>query len=838
MDTRRTFVKKAAALTGAAGLFSVLPEAIQKALQIDPAVGTTYLDAEHVVILMQENRSFDHSYGTLNGVRGFNDPRAMRKADGDSVWVQKNEKGEAYTPFRLDIKDTNATFLGSLPHSWPDQVDARNKGQHDKWLVAKASGYKGMEQAPLSLGYYDRRDIPFYYALADAFTICDQNFSSALTGTTPNRLYLWTGTIRATPAPYSTANVVNSDVTYSKEASWKTFPERLQDAGIPWKIYQNEISLATGLSSEEEDWLANFTDNPIEWFAQYQVRFSSNHFLYLEKMEQQLPGEMEVLENEIAQLQEGTDEMMKAKRALRSKLALLEQARDRHRWSPENFEKLTPYQKELHQRAFCNNAGDTNYRTVEDFTYTTGNTQREMKVPKGDVLYQLRKDVEAGELPAVSWVVGPSNFSDHPGSPWYGAWYVSEVLDILTKNPDIWKKTIFILCYDENDGYYDHVPPFVPPHPHRVNTGKVSEGIDVATEYVLLKDDLKARDNRYARESPIGLGYRVPLVVASPWSRGGAVCSQVFDHTSILQFLEVFLSHKTGKVIKEENISAWRRTVCGDLTAVFKPYYGEKIPLPDFLEKEKIYASINQAQFKNNPGGFKPLTKEEIAFLNKGRATPVIMPVQEKGMRVSLALPYELYAAIAVDTKDKSLQLALTAANHFFQQKAAGSPFNVYVKKGDRLHIRHYAVKPGDTLTDSFSFDLFDQDSYHIWIDGPNGFYREYKGDKQEGGIAIKTVYKTNKRKQPTGDIIVQVSNHSLTKEVASLLLEDNAYGQPTVAKKITAAGATVSLLMNTQKSFGWYDFTVRVQGAAIEQRYAGRVETGRMRKTDPVMNR
>ena len=67
----------------------------------------------------------------------------------------------------------------------------------------------------------------------------------------------------------------------------------------------------------------------------------------------------------------------------------------------------------------------------------------------------------------VSWIVPPEHFSDHPSSPWYGAWYLSETFDILTQNPEVWKKTIFILCYDENDGYFDHVPPFVPPLPDR-----------------------------------------------------------------------------------------------------------------------------------------------------------------------------------------------------------------------------------------------------------------------------------------------------------------------------------------------------------------------------------
>jgi phospholipase C len=74
----------------------------------------------------------------------------------------------------------------------------------------------------------------------------------------------------------------------------------------------------------------------------------------------------------------------------------------------------------------------------------------------------------------------PCNFSDHPGAPWYGAWYVSEVMDILTNKPEVWKKTIFILCYDENDGYFDHVPPYVVPHPGNPATGLVSEGIDAS----------------------------------------------------------------------------------------------------------------------------------------------------------------------------------------------------------------------------------------------------------------------------------------------------------------------------------------------------------------------
>ena len=281
MDNRREFIKKAAILAGATGMTGVLPPSIQRAMAIDPPAGSTWLDAEHVVILMQENRSFDHCYGKLRGVRGYRDPRAVTLPGGNPVFLQQNAAGETFAPFRLDIKDTKATWMGSLPHSWTDQTDARNEGKYDKWLQAKPSGNAAYGQMPLTMGYYDRRDIPFYYSLADAFTICDQNFCSSLTGTTPNRLYLWTGTIRDEQKASVRARVRNDDTDYRVEASWTTFPERLQDAGVDWRIYQNELSIYQGFAGEEDAWLSNFTDNPIEWFTQYQVRFSPAYMDHL-----------------------------------------------------------------------------------------------------------------------------------------------------------------------------------------------------------------------------------------------------------------------------------------------------------------------------------------------------------------------------------------------------------------------------------------------------------------------------------------------------------------------------------------------------------------------------
>ncbi|HMD19199.1 MAG TPA: alkaline phosphatase family protein, partial [Alloacidobacterium sp.] len=257
MSSRRDFLKNAALLAASGGLGGVLPGPIQKAFAIDPAPGSTYLDAEHVIILMQENRSFDHAYGTLRGVRGFDDPRAMTLPNGNRVWLQSNAAGETYAPFRFDIKDTKVTWMGSLPHGWVDQAEARNYGKHDRWLPAKAAD-NAYAHLPLTLGYYTREDLPFYYALADAFTICDQNFCSSLTATEPNRLYLWTGTVRAKPSIQSKAHVRNEDMDYDLQLSWTTFPERLEEHGISWRIYQNELSLPSGLSEEADAWLSNF----------------------------------------------------------------------------------------------------------------------------------------------------------------------------------------------------------------------------------------------------------------------------------------------------------------------------------------------------------------------------------------------------------------------------------------------------------------------------------------------------------------------------------------------------------------------------------------------------
>lgn len=830
MDTRREFLRKVAFLAGSAGVAGMLPPSVQRAFAINPDTGTTYLDAAHIVILMQENRSFDHSYGSLQGVRGFNDPRALRLPNGNKVWLQSNSAGETYAPFRLNMIETKATWMGSLPHGWDNQTDARNNGRHDRWLDVKKSAEPEYRNLPLTMGYYNRDDISFYYSLADAFTVCDQNFCSSLTGTTPNRLHLWTGKIREDAnAP---ARVRNEETDYRAEAAWKTFPERLEENNISWKIYQNELSVGVGFQGEEDPWLANYGDSPIECFTQYHVRFHPAYMKYLPDKIKWLESQLAEADKKAKTLKAGSSELNELnQRIVWGKKELAASKEDLIKFTPDNYAGLSDFEKRIHEKAFVTNRGDQDYHNLATLKYKDGDKEREMKIPAGDLFYQFREDVKSGDLPTVSWLVAPENFSDHPSAPWYGAWYVSETLDILTQNPEVWKKTIFILCYDENDGYFDHVTPFVSPTPDDPKSGKASAGIDLRPEYLSLELDLKQASADGARGGPIGLGYRVPLVIASPWSRGGAVCSQVFDHTSILQFLETFLSHKTGKEIKETNISNWRRTVCGDLTSVFTPYNGEAVSLPKFLPRDQFVERIHKAQFKPVPDSFHKLNVDQIKDANTNPESTVL-PQQEKGTRLSRALPYELYAD-GLLASENHFEITLRAGADLFGDQAAGSPFQVY-SLARSYNARNYAVVAGDQLADEWHEEDFDNGRYHFRVHGPNGFYREFRGTNTDPSIGVKCGYESSVSKTPTGKINLTIANQ--TAKALVVEVSDNSYGLPAQHKEVPAAGQTV-LTIDTGTSFGWYDLSVKVPGQeGYESRFAGRVETGKELMSDPAM--
>jgi len=837
MHTRRDFLKLAAMVSGAASMAGVVPESVQRAYAIEPAPGSTFLDAEHIVILMQENRSFDHAFGTMRGVRGFNDPRAMRLANGNSVFVQTDKAGNSYGPWRMDIKDTRVTWMGSLPHSRESQVDAWNEGRHDGWLEAKRSGEKGYGELPLTMGHYTREDLPFYYALADAFTVCDQNYCSVMTSTSPNRSYFWTGAIREQQQVDAKVHIRNEQID-DGGMTWKTFPERLQEAGVSWKHYQNELT-RSGLSGEEDAWLSNFGDNVLECFSAYNVEAYPGYIRAGQHLISELSAHVAKLETELsAEKDPAAEAKLRARLGdARSRIEAIQASLAKS--GNVRYQQLTAREKALHHAAFVTNAEDPDYHALDSLPFEDQGKSHTMQVPKGDVLYQFRKDVNEGKLPTISWLTASERFSDHPSSPWFGAWYVSEVMDILTKNPEIWKKTIFILTYDENDGYFDHAPSFVAADPKRPETGGASAGIDTGLEYTYKEDELRMGvQEKEARSGPIGMGFRVPMVIASPWSRGGWINSQVFDHTSTLMFLEHFIESKFGKTVREENISAWRRAISGDLTSVFRPY-DPKEPSLEALDRDKFVVSIEKARFKEIPSNYRKLTAEQIEQINHSPMHSEFFIRQEAGIRPACAIPCELYADGSFGEDGAHFELRLSAANQVHGAKSAGAPFNVYLRNvndrsdvGGHMVCATYAVRAGDILTRQIPLSSFADSSYLIEVLGSNGFYRSFAGRSTLSPLEVRTSYERHGT-ELTGNVEVWLHNKST--EPVSVTIQDNSYKLEKIIRKLRPSQET-SAVLDLKRSHGWYDFTVKADGSSEEARYAGRVETGRPSFSDPLM--
>jgi phospholipase C len=830
MDSRRDFLKKAALLTGTGAMANMLPPIIERALAINPELGSTFYDAEHVVFLMLENRSFDHQLGTLQGVRGFNDPRAIDLPNKNKVWFQSNAAGDTYGPMLLNVKDTKVAWMGSVPHGWSDQTDAMNDGKYDKWLDVKKPSKKDYADIPLTMGYSDRENFPFYYSLADAFTVCDHNFCSSITGTHPNRYYWMTGTVREKNEPDALAHLWNISNYIYPELDWKTYPERLEENGVSWKVYQNEITMGFGLKTEESAWLSNFGTNVLEYFKEYNVRFHEGGIANLQTKKEAILQTIAELENQPAD--ESVNRKLAAAKKLLSNFNTAQQ-----KFNAETYNALSKKHKDLNNNAFTTNINDPEYHELASLQYNDGGTDRTLSVPKGDIFHQFREDVENGSLPTVSWLMPPAHFSDHPGQPWFGPWYVSEVMEILLKNPQVWKKTIFVLTYDENDGYFDHMPPYTVPNPYKEHTGKVSAGIDPKMDFATKSQQTNpSMNDSKLRDAPIGLGYRVPMIIASPWTRGGFVNSEIFDHTSSLQFLETFIARKFNKQVKEDNVTEWRRTICGDLTSVFRPYNGEKIEKPNFLDKNTFIENIHQAQFKQVPNNFKKLTADDVQEINKDLRESPAFPNQEKGVRPACALPYELYTDLKFDKNKNSIQLSFQAGNKVFGNKATGSPFRLYAMnpyQSETLRSWNYSAKAGDTLQDEWKLSDFEDGQYHLRVYGPNGFYREFLGNKDNPLLQVTCTYETSGSKL-TGNVVVNIANLDSKSHV--ITVSDQSYKSGNKSKTI-AAGGKEKVILNLSKNFNWYDFSVNVQGNEhFEERFAGHVETGEVTKTDPLM--
>ncbi len=705
---RRNFLRKSAGALGAASALTMLPPSIRKALAVNAAVDTgTIKDVKHIVILMLENRSFTHYFGTMRGVRGFGDRFPIPLESGKDVWWQKDGTGKEIPPYHMDGTRTKALQAPGTPHSFKDMQAAWNHGKSGFWPKYKTQ---------YTMGYFKREDLPFQFALAEAFTICDGYHCSTTSGTDPNRVVFFSGsgfdpalTKRGinsndrTSEPnnnrcWITGTMPTPGYTYPDNAlTWLTLPDVLENAGVSWKIYQDTNDNWTG---------------------------AMHGGLAFQSFRTAQPG------------------------------------------SPLYVKGLTDY-------------------SIAD----------------------LRNDVVNDTLPEVSWILCTAANSEHSGNsnPAIGADYTAEVLEAITANPAVWAKTVFFLTYDENDGLFDHLPAPAPPSYN--NDGSLAGKATLPLDGEYFSDParayLDATDTISGTVRPWGLSARVPMYVVSPWSKGGWVNSQVFDHTSIGMFLE----KRFGVTV--DAISPWHRAVCGDLTSCFD-FVSPNDPVFPTLPDTSNYPALLAAQ-AGFPNPVAPATPQPL--------------FQEAGTRFSRALPYELHTSARVEPRG---MLSLIFANSGKQ----GAVFHVY----DKLHLdripRRYTVEAGKSLTDYWNTGLTDSGKYELWVYGSNGYVRTFKGDALAHDTAafkpeVQVCYEP-----ANGQVYVKV--HNTGTAAGSVTVTPNAYRTDGPWTLNVAAGAVGMLHWNLDDSGHWYDFTVASNN--FERRFSGRVETGKPSVSDPAM--
>jgi phospholipase C len=691
---RRDFLKLLTTSAAAAAF----PASIARALAIPANDRTgTIEDVEHIVFMMQENRSFDHYFGSLRGVRGFGDPRAVRLPSAKSVWHQPDASNpDGYVlPFHPGAPNLGLQFLQDLAHDWTSTHAAWNDGKYDQWVPNKGT---------TTMAHLTRSDIPFHYALADAFTVCDAYHCSLLGPTDPNRYHMWTGWV-GNDGSGGGPVIDNAELGYG----WSTYPELLQKAGISWKVYQD---VGDGLDAPDfwgwtgDAYIGNYGDNSLLYFFQYQNAVAGSPLAEGAKV--------------------GTNILN-----------------------------------------------------------------------SGTLFDMFRQDVLNNQLPQVSWIVAPEAYTEHPNWPAnYGAWYVSQMLDALTANPEVWSKTVFIWMFDENDGFFDHV---VPPTPPQSRTEGVST---VGTTNEIFLGSSSYPVSSYPA-GPYGLGARVPMIVISPWSKGGWVNSEVFDHTSLIRFIE----RRFGKQypgITESNITPWRRTVAGDLTSAFNfvSPNDATVPLPSTLAYEPPDNNRHPDYVPTPP-------------------TSQALPVQEPGTRPARALPYELHVHGEVNASQGGVQI-------FFRNSGrAGAAFQV--RSGDGLTGPWtYTIGAGDEASDTFGAS--GDASYDLSVFGPNGFLRTFAGSLLPGSanLTVKATYDCNSE-----GIALEIHNHGSSDVRVSI---SDAYSGKATTHRLEEH-ANFTYYSELHRSFGWYDLTVGVDSdPSFQRQLAGHVETGRDSTTDPAI--
>ncbi|MFF8697036.1 phosphocholine-specific phospholipase C [Streptomyces sp. NPDC015144] len=694
--SRRRLLAIGGGALGAAAAGSLLPPSLQAAIAAQPAhaggAGRDGLGAiKHVVILMQENRSFDHYFGTLRGVRGFGDRNAVELPGGKPVFEQPAPAGASVLPFPVrdaaEAQKKDLQYIGALDHSWSGGGKAWAGGWMNGWVSAKTAA---------TMAYYDRRDLPLHYELADTFTVCDAYHSSIHSSTSPNRNHLWSGKTGNEPNGKRAVGNDAYDEGTHPGYDWGTYAERLEKAGHSWRTYT--------------EW-ENFTDNQIEFFAT---------FKRVARKALARTGGHTYMESFYSAIRDADD-------AERQRLfGLLE----------EGVATLDKAERSLFERAL-------------------------RRVETGKLAEEFAKDVAAGTLPEVSYLVPSAADSEHPSvsSPVHSATIVYKILDALGKHPDVWRHTAVFINYDENDGFFDHVPPPVAP-------AEVTE--------------------EQWEGKPTGLGVRVPMLVVSPWTVGGYVCSEVFDHTSVIRFLERW----TG--VKEPNIGAWRRTVTGDLTSAFDFTRARRRP-----EVER-------------PGTIPPFS---------GRWAPKPpavqrMPEQEPGRRPARALPYQPDARASL--VDGAVRVVLSNTGR------SSAHFALYPYAGEFPAPVHRDVKGEARWTVPVAGE-----AYRFTVTGPNGFRREFAGSARNGAAEVASRIDAHER-----DLHLTLRNTgraTLTFTVRPLGYVEEADLRDWTRTVTVKPGRSRTVVHSAADAHGWYDLAVTVDGDDVfRRRLMGHIENGR----------
>jgi len=680
--TRRRFLQATglgAATAAAAGLgvgTAAAATASRSAASTLPAGWTgTIADVKHVVILMQENRSFDHYFGTLSGVRGFGDKQALTWQNGNSVF-QQPDSARTDLGYLLPYNLTDQTD-GDLDHSWSGDHEAWSNGLWNQWVAAK-----GQE----TMGYFTRSEIPFQYALADAFTICDGYHQAIMGPTSPNRMYFWTGTSSgwtSNPSDYKVD--FGSD---AKTADVTTYPELLQNAGVSWQVYTNDQVGDSG--SYPDYFLGDYGDNPLWFYQQYNTTNSTKG---------------------------GTGTLA-------------------------THGAVTKWQSASGAPALS-------------------------QTHAAYVLSSFISAVNNNTLPQVSWIVAPAGYCEHPSyTPDYGAHYVNTVLQTLFSNPDVYNTTALFITYDEHDGFFDHQ---LPPYPES----------SVSAEYI--------------SGEPIGPGTRVPMLVCSPWTTGGYVDSNVYDHTSMLQFLAAW----TG--VKPANVTSWRSSVVGNLTAAFD-FENPNFTIPTNIPTLAQTWALTQ--------------------LTGGSTTPPAegdqsMPVQESGTRPHRPSNLQPFADVTVNRSTSQVSATLSNTG------SVGVSFAVYPDA--YLAAAPTPVTVAASSTGSYVWNAAGTSGkYSFSVYGPDGFLTTFAGTVVPASQATGQIPAVSAALDPaTATVTITLSNQGST--AIAYTLTPNEYEGTT--QTVTVNGGGSSTVNWPTDSSGYYDVIITANTTdGFSRRYAGRL--------------